>query len=58
MNVNPPMPDGGDRLRLRELLLVGTVAVLSAQSDAWASALGTAAAVYTVIVTGNRDRRS
>lgn len=40
------------------LLLVVVAAVLSAQSEAWASALGTAAAVYTVIVTGNQDRRS
>ncbi|MFE9769450.1 hypothetical protein ACFYPC_33860 [Streptomyces sp. NPDC005808] len=59
MNVNPlAPPGGGDRPSLPELLLVAAAAVLSAQSQAWASALGTAAAVYAVIVTGNQDRRS
>ncbi len=58
MNVTPPTPGGGDSPRLPELLLVVAAAVLSAQSEVWASALGTAAAVYTVIVTGDQDRRS
>ncbi|MDX2757421.1 hypothetical protein [Streptomyces europaeiscabiei] len=58
MNVNPVTPRGGGSPRTRELLLVVAAAVLSAQSEAWASALGTAASVYTIIVTGNRDRRS
>ncbi|MCZ4124994.1 hypothetical protein [Streptomyces sp. H39-S7] len=58
MNVSPLTPGGGDSPRLPELLLVVAAAVLAAQSAVWASALGTAAAVYTVIATGNRDRRS
>ncbi|MFC5148932.1 hypothetical protein [Streptomyces aureoversilis] len=57
MNVSPFTPGGGGS-PLPALLLVVVAAVLSAQSEAWASALGTAAAVYTVIVTGNQDRRS
>jgi hypothetical protein len=40
------------------VLLVVAAAALSAYSQAWASALGTAAAVYTVIATCNRDLRS
>ncbi|MEV2198273.1 hypothetical protein AB0I02_45950 [Streptomyces phaeochromogenes] len=58
MNVTPLAPGGGDSPRLPELLLVVAAAVLSAQSEAWASALGTAAAFYTVIVAGNQNRRS
>ncbi|MCX4617944.1 hypothetical protein [Streptomyces mirabilis] len=40
------------------LLLVVAAAVLAAQSEAWASALGTAAAVYTVLANGNQNHRS
>jgi hypothetical protein len=61
MNVNPLTPGGGDSPRLPLLLLlllVAAAAVLSAQSEAWASALGTAAAVYTVLATGDQNRRS
>lgn len=58
MNVNPLTPGGGDSPRLPALLLAVAAAVLSAQSEAWASALGTAAAIYTVIATSNRDHRS
>ncbi|MFF2431613.1 hypothetical protein [Streptomyces mirabilis] len=58
MDVSPLPPGRGDSPRLPEVLLVVAVAALSAYSQAWASALGTAAAVYTVIATCNRDRRS
>jgi hypothetical protein len=58
MNANLLTPGGGDSPCLPALFLVVAAAVLSAQSEAWASALGTAAAVYTVITTDNRDRRS
>ncbi|MDG5808973.1 hypothetical protein P9869_41450 [Streptomyces ossamyceticus] len=51
MNVIPLTPGGGDSPSLLTLLPVVAAAVLSARSDAWASALGTAAAVYTVIAT-------
>lgn len=40
------------------LLLVAVAGVVAAQSQAWASALGTATAVYTVLSTANQDRRS
>ncbi|MEU9480768.1 hypothetical protein [Streptomyces sp. NPDC048191] len=58
MNVDPLVPGGGDRPPLPVLLLVVAAAVLAAQSEAWASALGTAAAVYTVLAGGNQNRRS
>ncbi|MEV5950401.1 hypothetical protein [Streptomyces sp. NPDC051993] len=58
MNVDPLMPGGGDRPPLPVLLLVVAAAVLSARSEAWASALGTAAAIYTVLVGDNQNRRS
>jgi hypothetical protein len=58
MNVSLRRPGRGASPHLTALLLTAAAAVLSAQSEAWASALGTAAAVYTVIVAGNRDRRS
>ncbi|MEU2929507.1 hypothetical protein ABZ636_31305 [Streptomyces sp. NPDC007251] len=58
MNVDPLKPGGGDRSPLPVLLLVVAAAVLAAQSQVWASALGTAAAVYTVLAGGNQNRRS
>lgn len=58
MNVDPLTPGGGDRPPLPVLLLVVAAAALAAQSEAWASALGTAAAVYTVLAGGNQNRRS
>ncbi|MFG3208078.1 hypothetical protein [Streptomyces sp. NPDC048192] len=58
MNVDPLMPEGGDRPPLAGLLLVVAAAVLAARSQAWASALGTAAAIYTVLAGGNQNRRS
>ncbi|WP_156725790.1 hypothetical protein [Streptomyces apocyni] len=57
MNSNPFAP-GGEGHRLVVLLLVAVTGVVAAQNQAWASALGTAAAVYAVMSTGNPDRRS
>lgn len=53
MNSNPftPHPKGGDRVLV--LLLAVAACIAAAQSQAWASALGTAAAVYTVMSTGD-----
>ncbi|MEU9370732.1 hypothetical protein AB0D71_39995 [Streptomyces avermitilis] len=56
MNVNPP-PPRSDGPYLTELILAFSAAA-PAHSQAWASALGTAVAVYTVLRTGNRDNRS
>ncbi|WP_331757222.1 hypothetical protein OH782_42100 (plasmid) [Streptomyces sp. NBC_01544] len=50
-------PGGGDGPRLRALLLVVAAGLAAAQSEAWASALGTAAGVYAVVVGSGRDRR-
>jgi hypothetical protein len=58
MNSNPLTPEGGDSPRLPVLLLVVLAAVLSTQSEAWASALGTATAVYTALATNDHHRRS
>ncbi|MEW2493751.1 hypothetical protein AB0942_09410 [Streptomyces nodosus] len=58
MNVNPRMPGGGDHPPLSALILAVAAAVLAAQSEAWASALGTAATVYTVLAGGNQNHRS
>ncbi|WP_445282597.1 hypothetical protein [Streptomyces sp. DSM 118148] len=58
MHVDPLTPGGDDRPPLPVLLLVAAAAALAAQSEAWASALGTAAAVYTVLASGNQNRRS
>jgi len=59
MNVDDPlMPGGGDRPPLSALILAVVAAVLAAQSEAWASALATAATVYTVLAGGNQNRRS
>ncbi|MER5880657.1 hypothetical protein ABT119_32640 [Streptomyces sp. NPDC001910] len=41
-----------------DLVLVVAAAAVAAHSQAWASALGTAVGVYTVLRTGNRDTRS
>ncbi|MEV7512683.1 hypothetical protein AB0O57_32465 [Streptomyces sp. NPDC091201] len=55
MNTNP---SGGGVPRLSVLLLVAAAAVAAAQSQAWASALGTAVALYSVLTVGNQDRRN
>ncbi|WP_158076975.1 hypothetical protein [Streptomyces sp. CB02009] len=51
-----PHPTRGSRVLV--LLLVLTAGVAAAQSQEWASALGTAAAVYTAMSTGDPNRRS
>lgn len=48
----------GDLARLLVLLLAATAGLVAAQDQAWANALAAAAAVYTVMSTGNPDRRS
>ena len=58
MNPDPLTPGGGDRPPLSALILAVATAVLAAQSEAWASALGTAATVYTVLAGGNQNPRS
>ncbi|MFB6755717.1 hypothetical protein ACFCX6_32925 [Streptomyces sp. NPDC056353] len=58
MNTNPPAPDGGDSPRLSVLLLVAAATVTAAQSEAWASALGTALTLYSVLTVGSQDRRN
>ncbi|WP_328966190.1 hypothetical protein [Streptomyces virginiae] len=57
MNTNQPAPEGGGTPFLPALLLTAAAAVAAAHSDAWAGAVGTAAAVYSVLITGN-DRRN
>lgn len=47
-------PGGGDGSRFPVLLVVAAVAAVAAQSEAWASAVGTAVALYSVLTTGNR----
>ena len=56
MNSNPLAPWGGEGHRLVALLLVAAAGVMAAQSQAWASALGTAAAVYAVLSTETDSR--
>lgn len=58
MSSNPftPHPTGGGHVLV--LLLVLAAGVTAAQSQAWSSALGTAAAVYTAMSTGDPNRRS
>ncbi|WP_435216459.1 hypothetical protein [Streptomyces sp. bgisy034] len=59
MNVDPLTPGGGGPPPLPVLLVVVAAAALAAaQSEAWASALGTAAAIYTALAGGNQNRRS
>ncbi|ROQ26022.1 hypothetical protein EDD98_5605 [Streptomyces sp. PanSC19] len=58
MNSNPLTPRKGGGQRLVVLLLTIAGGGIAAQSQAWASALGTAAALYTVMSTGNPNRRS
>ncbi|MEU1127059.1 hypothetical protein ABZ371_26615 [Streptomyces sp. NPDC005899] len=55
MNTNV---DGGAGPRLSMLLLVTVAAVAAAQSEAWASAIGTAVALYSVLTVGSQDRRN
>ncbi|GAA0574645.1 hypothetical protein [Streptomyces mordarskii] len=58
MNTDVLVPGGGSGPRLPIELLVAAVAAAAALSEAWANALGTAAAVYAVIAVGSQDRRS
>lgn len=51
-------PGGGADPRLSVLLLVTVAAVAAAQSEAWASAVGTAVALYSVLTIGSQDRRN
>ncbi|MET8661429.1 hypothetical protein ACIQ1S_15120 [Streptomyces griseus] len=55
MNTNLPSP-GGPRLSV--LLLVAAAGVTASQSEAWASALGTALTLYSVLTVGSQDRRN
>lgn len=57
LSVNDPNLSGpGDRPGLVVLLVVVATAVMAAQSQAWASAVATAAAVYSVVTeTQNRS---
>lgn len=55
MNTNT----GGDAGPRPSMLLLMTVAaVAAAQSEAWASAIGTAVALYSVLPIGSQDRRN
>ncbi|MDX3370134.1 hypothetical protein PV387_29605 [Streptomyces sp. ME02-6987-2C] len=56
MNSNLPAPGGGSP-RLSVLLLAAAAGVTAAQSEAWASALGTALALYSVLTVSSHDRR-
>lgn len=58
MNTDPIDPQRADRPRLPVLLLVAVITVLAAQNEAWASAAGTATALYTVITSDIHNRRS
>jgi hypothetical protein len=49
------LPGPGDSPGLLVLLVVAATAVMAAQSQAWASAVATAAAVYGVL-TESQDR--
>lgn len=51
-------PGGGAGPRLSVLLLVTVAAVAAAQSEAWAGAVGTAVALYSVLTIGSQDRRN
>jgi hypothetical protein len=53
--MRPPGPGAGSRWPV--LLVVAVTAVMAAQSQAWASAVAMAAAVYGVI-EADQDRRS
>lgn len=57
MNTNQLAPDGGGTPPLLALLLAAAAAIAAAHSEAWAGAVGTAAAVYSVLITG-KDRRN
>jgi hypothetical protein len=52
---DPNLPGPGNSPGLLLMLIVAATAVMAAQSQAWASAVATAAAVYSVI-TENQDR--
>ncbi|MGP3637831.1 hypothetical protein ACTU45_31625, partial [Streptomyces sp. 24-1644] len=55
VNTNQLAPEGGGTPTLRALLLAAAIA--AAHSEVWAGAVGTAAAVYSVLITG-KDRRN
>jgi hypothetical protein len=56
MNSNPFTPHPKGKGRMLVLLLVVAAGVAAAQSQAWSSALGTAAAVY--MSTSDPNRRN
>ncbi|MEV6133061.1 hypothetical protein AB0M05_40785 [Streptomyces violaceusniger] len=58
MNTDVLGPGGDDDPRLPIALLVAAVAAAAAVSEAWASGVGTAVAVYAVLTASSRDRRS
>ncbi|GHJ98149.1 hypothetical protein SNE510_76680 [Streptomyces sp. NE5-10] len=58
MNSNPLPPRKGGGRRLVVVMLAVAGGAVAAQSPAWASAMGTAAALYTLMSTGNSNRRS
>ncbi len=58
VNTNLPAPGGGGSPRLSVLLLVAAAGVTASQSEAWASALGTALTLYSVLTVGSQDRRN
>jgi len=51
VNTNPGRGEGP---RVGVLLVVAAAAVVAVQSQAWAGAVGTAVALYSVLTTGNR----
>lgn len=53
---NHPAPTGSGSPPALVLLLA--VAAAAAQNEAWASALGTAVTLYSVLATNNQDRRN
>ncbi|MGP3632656.1 hypothetical protein ACTU45_04650 [Streptomyces sp. 24-1644] len=57
MNTDQLAPEGGGAPTLLALLLAVAAAIAAAHSEAWAGAVGTAAAVYSVHITG-KDRRN
>ncbi|MFJ3176315.1 hypothetical protein ACIPJK_36870 [Streptomyces roseus] len=55
MNITP---GGGAGPRLSVLPLVAAAAVAAALSEAWASAVGTAVTLYSVLTINSQDRRN
>lgn len=58
MNTDPLDPGGAEGSRLPVLLLVAAITILAVQSEAWASAMGTAVTLYTVLTSDSNNRRS